>query len=186
MKFSPLLLFAVGCSAFSTSSRRDLLQKAMAAVAMGGCAFLDPSIAQAMEACPRGTQNCIYTSWTPPEGVSKSDVVDTIRAVVTSYPQEGQGGVDNSGYTIAQDALADKGTARIEYRNFGNFAKFMNGGRPFVDDLLIEVAANDGNQVQVRSSSRVGESDFGVNQKRLLFFKKELQGRGWTVPEPRY
>ena len=174
-------LFLSSCSALTVSSRRALFQQASAA-ALGGLAFA--SQANALDACPPKSQNCIRTSWTAPEGASKSDMVDTILSVLNAYPQEGQNGADNSGYTIVDDKLANNGYARVEYRNFGNFAKFLNGGKPFVDDLIIEIDGS--NQVQVNSASRVGESDFGVNQKRLLYLGNALKSKGWTVPDPTY
>lgn len=80
--------------------------------------------------------------------------------------------------------LASSGKADVEYKSgVGNFAKFLNGGKPFVDDLQLEI--KDG-AVQVRSSSRVGDSDLGVNQKRLSFFAKALKAKGWDAPEPTY
>jgi len=50
----------------------------------------------------------------------------------------------------------------------------------FVDDL--ELSVEDG-FVGVRSSSRVGDSDFGVNAKRLNFLSAALRGKGWDAPE---
>ena len=52
-----------------------------------------------------------------------------------------------------------------------------------MDDLKLEIANG---VVEVRSSSRVGESDFKVNQKRLLYLGKSLQAKGWEVPGPTY
>ena len=73
---------------------------------------------------------------------------------------------------------------QVEYKSgIGNFAKYFNGGKPFVDDLKLEIV--DG-AVQVRSSSRVGDSDFKVNQKRLLYLGSALQAKGWDVPTPNY
>lgn len=59
---------------------------------------------------------------------------------------------------------------RIEYMSSGkgNFAKFFNGGKPFVDDLNMDV--EDNGVVTVRSQSRVGDSDFGVNGKVSSYF----------------
>jgi uncharacterized protein (DUF1499 family) len=65
----------------------------------------------------------------------------------------------------------------------GFFAKLFNGGKPFVDDLKIQITNN---AVEVRSSSRIGQSDLDVNRKRLLYLKKELEAAGWTVPDPKY
>lgn len=53
-----------------------------------------------------------------------------------------------------------------------------------MDDLAVEVG--DDGTAQVRSASRIGESDFKVNQKRLAFFAKALNGKGWSAPEPNY
>ena len=60
-------------------------------------------------------------------------------------------------------------------------AKFFNGGKPFVDDLEFSV---DASSVSVRSSSRVGDSDFGVNGKRLSFIAAELAKSGWSAKGP--
>lgn len=189
MKIANFLLLCASCSAFSVSTRREVWQQAgktlVASLVVTGTTYIpQPPSAQALEACLRGSQNCIRTSWTAPEKLSKAEMVDTIMGVINSYPQEGQAGVDNNGYTVAENTLADKGYARVEYRNFGNFAKFLNGGRPFVDDLEVELT--DSNTVQVKSSSRIGESDLGVNQKRLLYIGKALKAQGWAVSEPRY
>ncbi len=37
--------------------------------------------------------------------------------------------------------------------------------------------------VQVRSGSRVGSSDFGVNAKRLNYIAKGLREGGWTIED---
>lgn len=58
-------------------------------------------------------------------------------------------------------------------------AKFFNGGKPFVDDLEFNVEEAG---VCVRSSSRVGDSDFGVNAKRVNFIAADLSKRGWEAP----
>ena len=93
--------------------------------------------------------------------------------------------MDLRGWTIVEDDLAKSGTARVEYRSgLGNFAKFLNGGKPFVDDLKVEIA--DSGAVEIRSASRVGESDLDVNRKRLQFLKKGVVAAGWSAPEPSY
>ena len=125
------------------------------------------SPANAIEACPKGSNNCIRTTWTPPSGTSASDAASTLEKVIKSYPQEGQQKVDLGGYTVIEDSFGPGKTASLEYKSgLGNFAKFFNGGKPFVDDLKLEIGS-DG-VVNVRSSSRVGDSDLGVNQKRLV------------------
>jgi hypothetical protein len=123
-----------------------------------------PFVANSMESCPPKSQNCVRATWTPPSGTSQKDIVSTLKQVLSAYPQEGQDNVDGGGWVIAEDDLDSNGTARVEYRSSGkgNFAKFFNAGKPFVDDLLIEVGNG---AVELRSSSRIGESDFGVNTK---------------------
>ena len=145
-----------------------------------------PSTANAIEACPPKTQNCIRTAWTPPSGTSKSDAVKTVLEVLNAYPQEGQNEADKGGYAVVEDDLAGpSGKARLEYKSgIGNFAKFFNGGKPFIDDLNLEID-QDG-KVEVRSSSRVGESDLGVNQKRLSYLAAAFKAKGWDAPDPKY
>lgn len=189
MKFPTLALLLVSIapsiayqtSSSSTSSRRAWFQQV--ATAASSSLLLSSSLpANAVTACPKGSQNCIVTSWTPPASASKDDIVRDVTAVLTSYPQEGQNGIDNRGYDILSDAST--GVAKVEYKNFGNFAKFLNGGKPFVDDLVIEITG--GSAVAVKSSSRIGDSDLGVNKKRLDYLGEALKAKGWTVPEAKY
>jgi hypothetical protein len=122
--------------------------------------------ALALEQCPPKSNNCVRTQWTPPSGSSKSDAIASLRDAIKAYPQEGQNNVDGGGWIIAEDDLdGASSAARVEFRSSGkgNFAKFLNGGKPFVDDLKIEV--DDSGVVQIKSQSRVGDSDFGVNSK---------------------
>jgi hypothetical protein len=189
-------LLAVGAFAYSTNSnsnsnsnsntntnaptRRAFFQKA----AITSAAVLLPvQTALAMEACPAGTANCIRTTWTPPQGTSKANMAAAVKAVLAEYPQEGQNGVDKGGWAIVDDTL-DTGAGRVEYKSgIGNFAKFLNGGKPFIDDLKIEITDE---AVELRSSSRIGESDLGVNQKRLVFLQNAIKAKGWAAPDPTY
>mmetsp|Transcript_22767 Transcript_22767/g.32119 ORF Transcript_22767/g.32119 Transcript_22767/m.32119 type:complete len:198 (+) Transcript_22767:51-644(+) len=162
----------------STSTRREHLSNiAFGLLTVTGT----PSIAQALEACPPKANNCVRTKWTPPTGTSKSDSILSLREALNAYPQEGQANVDGGGWTIAEDNFDGLGTARIEYRSSGkgNFAKFFNGGKPFVDDLKLEVG--DNGIVEVKSQSRVGDSDFGVNQKRVDYIAAALSSKGWSI-----
>ena len=45
----------------------------------------------------------------------------------------------------------------------------------------VEFAVRDG-EVQVRSSSRLGFLDLGVNAKRLNWISAALRAKGWTAP----
>jgi Protein of unknown function (DUF1499) len=191
MKIQALLLLtcalAYSTEAFSveTPSRRDVLRQAATAVAAGvAVVVVSPTQpALAINACPPRTQNCIRTTWAAPAGTK--DVASSMLAILNSYPQEGQADVDKGGWTIAGGDLKASGKTKLEYTSgVGNFAKFFNGGKPFVDDLEIEVL--DNGVVEIRSASRIGESDLGVNQKRLQFLASKARALGWEAPEPKY
>lgn len=142
--------------------------------------------ANALEACPKGSNNCITTTWTPPAGTDATKAASALKSIIESYPQEGQNKVDLGGWTIVDDSFAPGKVAKVEYKSgIGNFAKFFNGGKPFVDDLKLEVDGSSG-VVSVKSSSRVGDSDLGVNQKRLSYFVSKLRAEGWDAPDPTY
>lgn len=159
-----LLCLASSATAWTVgpASRRNVMNTIAA-----GTILVSPAIANAMDACPPKSQNCVRATWSPPAGTSKKDAVKAVRDVINSYPQEGQANVDGGGWVVAEDNLDSSGTGRVEYKSSGkgNFAKFFNGGKPFTDDLLLEVG--DDGKVELKSSSRVGESDFGVNKVRV-------------------
>lgn len=177
MMFRALALFCLAstAAAWTTHSRRDAIKIA------AGTVLASPAVANAIDACPPKSQNCVRATWSPPAGASKKDAVKAVREVINAYPQEGQNKVDGGGWEIAEDNLDSSGTARVEYKSSGkgNFAKFLNGGKPFTDDLLVEIG-EDG-KVELRSSSRVGESDFGVNKARVDFLSNSIKGLGWNA-----
>jgi uncharacterized protein (DUF1499 family) len=47
------------------------------------------------------------------------------------------------------------------------------------------VAVQEDGKVEVRSSSRKGYDDMGVNKKRLQYMQDTLP-KGWDTPEPKY
>ncbi|CAK9055617.1 Hypothetical protein SCF082_LOCUS30046 [Durusdinium trenchii] len=117
--------------------------------------------------------------WKWPAGKSRTDAVQELRTVIEAYPKEGQDGVDQGGWSFAVDDLSSKGYARLEFMSgVGNFAKFFNGGKPFVDDFEVNV---EDDKVSVRSSSRVGDSDLGVNAKRINYIASGLRAKGWEA-----
>lgn len=177
MKILALMTLLVpSASAFTT--RRDLLQNA--AIATAG-AIVVPQPSEAMTPCPAKSKNCLTTSWTAPDAKAASNIAE----IFNSYPQAGQNGVDLGGWRFVDNNLSANGTARLEFMSgIGNFAKFLNGGKPFVDDVSAEIA--DGGVVNIKSSSRIGESDLGVNQKRLQFLAAQARSKGWDAPEPKY
>ena len=142
----------------------------------------------AVKSCPNNANNCYSSTskgknqmpvWSFPSGEEKEASLKTLAEVVDSYPQEGQNDADKGGWKVVGGDLKS-GNAQLEFQSgLGNFAKFFNGGKPFVDDLQFELA--DGG-VQVFSSSRVGDSDFGVNGKRLNYISAKLRAKGWDAP----
>lgn len=168
------------------SSRREVLFHTASISALTiTTPLLLPNIApaNAITACPNGSQNCVRQTWTSPPSLSPSDAIAQLRETLAAYPQEGQedGKVDGGGYTIISDTLnGSSGSIALEYKSSGKgfFAKGFNGGKPFVDDLIIESSGNGA--FEFRSSSRMGDSDFGVNGKRLSYIGGLLKGKGWN------
>lgn len=118
--------------------------------------------------------------WKWPAGTSRDSAISELKAVLESYPQAGQAEVDLGGWSVSKDEMSSKGFMAFEFKSgIGNFAKFFNGGKPFVDDL--EVSVED-SFVAVKSASRLGDSDFGVNAKRLNFLSAALRAKGWDAP----
>lgn len=158
-------------------SRRDAVSNTLASIV----SISLPGAANAIQSCPAGSNNCLRQTWTPPSSASAADAVSQLREALKAYPQEGleNGKVDGGGYTIVSDTLDSSGSASLEYRSTGKgtFAKLFNGGKPFVDDLLIE---SNGKAFEFRSASRLGDSDFGVNGKRLSYIGGSLKGKGWS------
>ncbi|KAL3823602.1 hypothetical protein ACHAXA_005583 [Cyclostephanos tholiformis] len=160
-------------------SRREALSNALASVAV-----VVSIPANAITACPPNSNNCLRQTWTPPSSASAADAIAQLRETISEYPIEGQedGKVDGGGYAVVSDTLGSGGTGsmRVEYRSSGKgtFARLFNGGKPFVDDLVIEANGNGG--FEFRSASRVGDSDFGVNGKRLSYLGGLLKGKGWS------
>ena len=135
--------------------------------------------------CPSGSQNCILTTWTPSNENDKRSIATAMVKILQSYPQEGQNGIDKGGWKIAKGDLVENDSTSLEYQSgIGPLAFLLHFGKPFVDDL--EIMITNSNKVQLRSSSRIGKSDFGVNRKRLLFLGEKAKELGWDVPEPKY
>ena len=101
--------------------------------------------------------------WKPKPGSNAmGELLETIKA----YPP-GQARIDRGGFSIV--------TASADYL----YIQFESLKKGFIDD--VEFAVKDG-MVQVRSSSRLGFLDLGVNAKRLNWISAELRAKGWTAP----
>eukprot|EP00967_Tisochrysis_lutea_P137623 scaffold247346_cov28-Tisochrysis_lutea.AAC.1 len=173
-----------------TPAGSALSRRAALAAAPFALYSLSPAAHASVAACKSGANNCLSSAgktnvgslpvWKFPAGASKAEVVASLRSVLEAYPQEGQAGVDLGGWAFADDQLASTGYARLEFKSgIGNFAKFFNGGKPFIDDF--EVSIGD-ESVAVRSSSRIGDSDLGVNTKRVNYIAAALRAKGWDAP----
>lgn len=167
-------------------SRRSALSSGIAA-AFATTAL--PAFAVELKPCPKGANNCYSSAsegknkvatWSWPAGIKRDDALKQLSAIVDGYPQSGQSGVDLGGWSFADDQIASTGYARLEFKSgIGNLAKFFNGGKPFTDDLEFNVESGG---VCIRSSSRVGDSDFGVNAKRVNWIADKLREKGWNAP----
>ena len=91
--------------------------------------------------------------------------------VLNAY-KPGQGGIDGGGFKIIKSDLKNGYI-------YTQFESYKNG---FIDD--VEVAWIDGlgeRAVQVRSSSRLGYLDYGVNVRRLNYIANDLRSKGWDA-----
>lgn len=78
----------------------------------------------------------------------------------------------------AEQAVAELPRTRIVERSQGYLhAECRSALFGFVDDLELQLRASDG-LIAVRSASRVGHGDMGVNRRRVEALRAELAGRG--------
>mmetsp|Transcript_20708 Transcript_20708/g.43153 ORF Transcript_20708/g.43153 Transcript_20708/m.43153 type:complete len:227 (-) Transcript_20708:39-719(-) len=103
--------------------------------------------------------------WEPPKSTT-SALLD-IAAIVDTYPVP-NGGVDGGGFQFME-----RGKDYV-------YVVFESEKKGFRDD--VEFALVDGGKVAVRTSSRVGYLDFGVNAKRLNYLSAQLRKQGWQAP----
>jgi uncharacterized protein (DUF1499 family) len=106
-------------------------------------------------------------AWKWPKGVSQMEAFQQLDSVVKQYPP-GQGNIDGGGFKIITSDPT-KGYMYIQFES-------LKAG--YIDDVEFAVIDAFGqDSVQVRSSSRVGYLDFGVNAKR---FKIQRMGCYWS------
>ncbi|WP_028566808.1 DUF1499 domain-containing protein [Salisaeta longa] len=105
-----------------------------------------------LAACP-DTPNCTHVARTfeaPP---------DTVRAA-------------------AQAALRALGPLSVRLRDDGTFAAVYRVALVFKDDMTVAVAPHEtGSVLFVRSASRVGYSDLGVNDRRVQRFLRKVRAQ---------
>ena len=106
-----------------------------------------------------------------PDGLTQEQAFQNLKDAIMAYPP-GQNGVDGGGF----------GIQTFDPKQGYLYVQFESLKRGYIDDLEFAVVPNDGERVvQVRSSSRIGYLDFGVNAKRLNYIAKSLKSKGWTA-----
>jgi len=111
--------------------------------------------------------------WPSSFGDNKEMAFLQLEEAVKAY-KPGQNNIDGGGFQIVS-SNPEKGYL------YAQFESLKNG---YIDDFEFAwIGVNDdkvNNQlVQVRSSSRVGYLDYGVNAKRINYIAKELREKGW-------
>ena len=59
------------------------------------------------------------------------------------------------------------------------YAEYESPTFGFVDDVEFFFPPGDDNRVEYRSASRLGQSDFGINRKRIQALRLSLEEKGW-------
>jgi uncharacterized protein (DUF1499 family) len=110
-----------------------------------------------LKACP-GSPNCVSSQ--------SRDAEHSIAPIATTNPKAT---LDRIAALIKADDSAKIITCADDYIN----AEYTSALMGFVDD--VEFWANaDADQIEVRSASRLGESDLGVNRKRIEAIRTAL------------
>lgn len=128
--------------------------------------------------------NCFSSASTYPEsylepwrfskGGSTQAFGDLLVAVEAYKP--GQRGVDGGGFQV-QETKPESGYLYVQ------FESLKKGYKDDVEFLVRADASGDGGEVRVRSASRQGLKDLGVNAKRLNGIAEGLQKlEGWSAP----
>lgn len=83
--------------------------------------------------------------------------------------------------TLQQDilrALRSMGATRIQWQGDYLGTEFRSPVFGFIDDFELRLDMSE-NLLHIRSASRMGRSDFGVNRKRVAEFQALLKQAGW-------
>lgn len=115
-------------------------------------------------------------SWTYPKQLTTSQAFQQLKDEIERYVP-GQGNIDGGGFKIIA-ADTEKGYIYVQ------FESLKNG---YIDDVEFAYIPSLGeNDVQLRSSSRIGYLDFGVNSKRLNYMAEKMRSLGWKAPGVEY
>jgi len=93
-----------------------------------------------------------------------------VKKVVDTY-EVGQGGIDGGGFQIKE----------YDEKNQYIYVQFQSYKAGYIDDFEVWLNPEKG-QFDVRSASRLGMSDLGVNAKRLDYIGTRLEKEyGWVL-----
>jgi hypothetical protein len=107
------------------------------------------------------------------QGMSVAGALTDLKRAVDEY-QPGQNGIDGGGFKIVSVRLPQDADD-VGYL----YVQFESAEKGYVDDM--EFSACNG-KVNVRTSSRLGFLDFGVNAIRFNWFAKKLASyNGWKT-----
>jgi len=106
--------------------------------------------------------------WVPPVGGEGEVPLRAVARVVNGYVP-GQGGIDGGGFTLVTE------TESYLYYQFESLKK------GFIDDVEFAKSPSPSSGILVRSASRLGQTDFGVNAIRLNAIADVLRKEGWTI-----
>eukprot|EP00550_Attheya_septentrionalis_P004097 CAMPEP_0198294108 /NCGR_PEP_ID=MMETSP1449-20131203/20704_1 /TAXON_ID=420275 /ORGANISM="Attheya septentrionalis, Strain CCMP2084" /LENGTH=282 /DNA_ID=CAMNT_0043993965 /DNA_START=117 /DNA_END=963 /DNA_ORIENTATION=- len=111
-------------------------------------------------------------SWVWPEKYANDQekAFTELEEVINSY-EPGQGMIDGGGFKVI------KSDPKAGYL-YAQFQSYKNG---YIDDFELAYLGGD-RVVNIRSSSRVGYLDFGVNAKRVNYIANILKAKGWNAP----
>ena len=110
-------------------------------------------------------------AWIWPSGKDQEAAMEELHSVLIAY-EPGQNGVDGGGFQI-QKFDPKQGYIYVIMESLKN---------GYYDDVEFAVIPGYADcSVQVRSSSRIGYLDLGVNAKRLNFIAKKLKDKGWDA-----
>jgi len=99
-----------------------------------------------------------------------AEAVADLRAAIAAYPP-GQSGIDGGGYQTVSDQVSEAGAY--------TYVQFESRRKGYVDDMEFSLAKG---VLNVRTSSRLGYTDAGVNAKRFNWFALRLGSTpGWTA-----